>query len=47
MRLAFYGSPSSFVACFTKDVTSGGCSHEFSRDEGDPMGTRRTSAAPQ
>ncbi len=34
MKLAFYGSPSSFVACFTQDVTSGGCTHEFSRDRG-------------
>jgi hypothetical protein len=34
MKLAFYGSPDSFVACFTRDVTSGGCTHEFSRKEG-------------
>ncbi|MFF4163023.1 hypothetical protein [Streptomyces sp. NPDC001741] len=34
MQLAFYGSPSSFVACFTRDVTSGGCTHEFSREDG-------------
>ncbi|MEW2415359.1 hypothetical protein AB0953_16810 [Streptomyces sp. NPDC046866] len=34
MRLAFYGSPSSFVACFTQDVTSGGCTDEFRRKGG-------------
>ncbi|MFG2328389.1 hypothetical protein ACGFMM_02060 [Streptomyces sp. NPDC048604] len=33
MSLAFYGSPSSFVACFTKDMTAGGCTHEFSRQQ--------------
>ncbi|WP_405635800.1 hypothetical protein OHB53_23770 [Streptomyces sp. NBC_00056] len=36
MKLAFYGSPSSFVACFTRDMTSGGCTDEFSREEADP-----------
>ncbi|MET9677062.1 hypothetical protein ABZY68_28815 [Streptomyces sp. NPDC006482] len=34
MSLAFYGSPESFIFCFTRDVTAGGCSHEFSRDTG-------------
>jgi hypothetical protein len=34
MKLAFYGSPSSFVACFTRDVTAGGCTDEFSRKDG-------------
>ncbi|MGD1225363.1 hypothetical protein AB9Q10_43880 [Streptomyces krungchingensis] len=33
MKLAFYGSPSSFVACFTQDMTSGGCTDEFSRKD--------------
>ncbi|MFJ9812882.1 hypothetical protein ACIRTB_32155 [Streptomyces sp. NPDC101158] len=36
MKLAFYGSPSSFVICFTQDMTSGGCTGEFSRKEGAP-----------
>ncbi|MEU6978361.1 MULTISPECIES: hypothetical protein [unclassified Streptomyces] len=31
MKLAFYGSPSSFVACFTRDVTVGACTDELSR----------------
>ncbi|MFE5542285.1 hypothetical protein ACFQ71_00545 [Streptomyces sp. NPDC056534] len=44
MQLAFYGSPTSFVACFTRDVTSGGCTHEFRRDEDASGGpTRRSS----
>lgn len=34
MELAFYGSPGSFVACFTQDETSGGCTHEFRRENG-------------
>ncbi|PBC63873.1 hypothetical protein BKI49_12155 [Streptomyces sp. Tue6028] len=34
MKLAFHGSPSSFVACFTRDMTSGGCTDEFSREKG-------------
>ncbi|MEV7281912.1 hypothetical protein [Streptomyces sp. NPDC093111] len=33
MKLAFYGSPSSFVACFTRDVTAGGCTGELRRDK--------------
>ncbi|MFB6621812.1 hypothetical protein ACFCWD_04485 [Streptomyces sp. NPDC056374] len=43
MQLAFYGSPTSFVACFTRDVTSGGCTHEFRRDEGASGGPTRRS----
>ncbi|TXS29787.1 hypothetical protein EAO71_14290 [Streptomyces sp. ms191] len=44
MALAFYGSPSSFVACFTRDPVSGGCTDEFSRkaDPGDPGGAPTT-----
>ncbi|MFJ3714488.1 hypothetical protein [Streptomyces sp. NPDC090057] len=34
MRLAFHGSPDSFVACFTRDMTSEGCANEFNRKEG-------------
>lgn len=33
MMLAFYGSPSSFVVCFTRDVTAGGCTGELSRKD--------------
>lgn len=34
MKLAFYGSPDSFVACFTRDVTAGGCTDEFRQEDG-------------
>ncbi|MFE0652743.1 hypothetical protein ACFVZH_29630 [Streptomyces sp. NPDC059534] len=39
MELAFYGSPSSFVACFTGDAASGGCADEFSRKDDGPSGS--------
>ncbi|MEV0976975.1 hypothetical protein [Streptomyces sp. NPDC049915] len=44
MKFAFYGSPSSFVACFTRDVTSGGCTDEFRRRKTDPSDPGREPA---
>lgn len=38
MELAFYGSPTSFVVCFTRDAASGGCADEFSRKKAGARG---------
>ncbi|MFG3345129.1 hypothetical protein ACGF1Z_08675 [Streptomyces sp. NPDC048018] len=46
MKLAFYGSPTSFVACFTQDVAPGtGCTGEFHRQHAD-SGAPRSGATP-
>lgn len=36
MNLTFHGSPSSYVFCFTRDMTAGGCTDEFSRKSARP-----------